>query len=75
MVTFTNSEDLDEMPHNAAFHRGLHSLLSDNTIFKKIKPDNPRYVQWVIPSLLYQTSRKDPLVYKGLKGHLDLLLI
>ena len=25
--TFTNSEDQDEMPHNAAFHQGLHSLL------------------------------------------------
>ena len=25
--TFTNSEDPDEMPHNAAFHQGLHCLL------------------------------------------------
>ena len=25
-----------------------------------------RYVQWAIPSLLYQTRRKNPLVYKGL---------
>ena len=24
--TFTNSEDPDEMPHNAAFHQGLHCL-------------------------------------------------
>ena len=23
-VLFTNSEDPDEMPHNAAFHQGLH---------------------------------------------------
>ena len=23
-------------------------------------------IQWTIPSLLYQTSRKKPLVYKGL---------
>ena len=39
-----------------------------NTIFKnKIQPDTPRYVvQWTIPSLLYQTRRKNPLVYKGL---------
>ena len=28
--TFTNSEDLDEMPHNAAFHQGLHCLLYGN---------------------------------------------
>ena len=26
----------------------------------------PRYVQWTIPSLLYQTRKKNPLVYKGL---------
>ena len=25
--TFTNSEDPDEMPHNATFHQGLHCLL------------------------------------------------
>ena len=27
MGTFTNSEDPDEMLHNAAFHQGLHCLL------------------------------------------------
>ena len=27
MGTFTNCEDPDEMPHNAAFHQGLHCLL------------------------------------------------
>ena len=27
MSTFTNSEDPDEMPHNAAFHQGFHCLL------------------------------------------------
>ena len=26
----------------------------------------PQYVQWTIPSLLYQTRRKNPLVHKGL---------
>ena len=25
----------------------------------------PQYRQWTIPSLLYQTRRKDPLVHKG----------
>ena len=30
------------------------------------EPDTPRYVQWTIPSLLYQTRRRTPLVYKGL---------
>ena len=27
MGTLTNSEDQDEMLHNAAFHQGLHVLL------------------------------------------------
>ena len=27
MGTLTNSEDPDEMQHNAAFHQGLHCLL------------------------------------------------
>ena len=26
----TNREDPDEMPHNAAFHQGLHCLLRQN---------------------------------------------
>ena len=26
MGIFTNSEDPEEMPHNAAFHQGLHCL-------------------------------------------------
>ena len=40
-------------------------------IFWKLKPDTPRYVQWTIPSLLYQTRRKNPLVYKGSKHWSD----
>ena len=28
MGTFTNSEDPEEMLHNAAFHHGLHCLLT-----------------------------------------------
>ena len=28
---FTNSTDPDEMPHNAAFHQGLQSLLKYST--------------------------------------------
>ena len=31
-----------------------------------IQMDTPRYVQWTIPSLWYQTRRKNPLVYKEL---------
>ena len=30
MCNFANSEDLDEMPHNNAFHQGLQCLLRFN---------------------------------------------
>ena len=33
---------------------------------KKLDSDTPRYVQLIIPSLLYQTRRRKQLVYKGL---------
>ena len=31
--TFTNSADLDEMPHNAPFHQGLHIFGKTKWIF------------------------------------------
>ena len=45
-------------------------------IFFKLITWHPRYVQWTIPSLLFQTNRKNPLVYKGLtylRSSIDLL--
>ena len=35
MGTLANSEDPDEMPHNVAFHQGLHSLLRQNRSSEK----------------------------------------
>ena len=35
MGTLTNSEDPDEMQHNAAFHQGLHCLLRQNRSSEK----------------------------------------
>ena len=35
MGTLVNSEEPDEMQHNAAFHKGLHYLLLDKTIFRE----------------------------------------
>ena len=35
MGSFANSEDLDEMPHNLAFHLGLHHLLGQNRSSEK----------------------------------------
>ena len=33
-----------------------------------ILPDTPRYIEWTIANLLFQTGRKNPLVYKGLNA-------
>ena len=35
MCPLANSVDPDEMPHNAAFHHGLHYLLSIKMIFRE----------------------------------------
>ena len=35
MRTFANSEYPDEMPHTAAFHQGLHCLLTKNLFSDK----------------------------------------
>ena len=73
MGNFTNSEDPDEMQHHAAFYQCLHCLLglkndlqTKKYIFYKLLCDTPIYVQWTIPSLLYQTRGKNSFVYKGL---------
>ena len=35
LSTLANSEDPDEMPHDAAFHQGLHCLLRKILIFRE----------------------------------------
>ena len=35
LTTFANSEDQDEMLHNAAFHHDLHCLLRQNRSSEK----------------------------------------
>ena len=35
MGAFANSEDQDEMPHNVAFHLGLHCSLRQNQSSEK----------------------------------------
>ena len=37
MDTLANSEDLDEMLQNAAFHQGLHCLLRKKAMFRDEK--------------------------------------
>ena len=58
-----NSEDPDEMPHNVAFHQGLH--WSTKTTFRERKKYN-FYLEFITrgPMLLYHTRRKNPLVHK-----------
>ena len=36
MGTMANSEDPDEMPHNAVFHQGLHCLLRQINLRERI---------------------------------------
>ena len=48
--------------------KGKKDLQTKNTIFFLLLPDTPRYVQWTIQNLLYQTRGKNPLVYKGLRN-------
>ena len=66
----------DEMLHYAAFHLGLHYYTetkrsSEKEIYFLLGKYNlwsqgPQYIQWTIPSLLYQSRGKIPLVHKGL---------
>ena len=52
---------------NKLFVKVKKIFRQQNTFFEIITlPDNPRYAQWTIPYLLYQTRRNSPLVYKGL---------
>ena len=37
MDTLANSEETDEMPHNATFHQGLQCLLRQNLSLEKEK--------------------------------------
>ena len=80
MGTFTNSEDPDKMLQC--------SITSGSTLFVKVKSSSVRKIQyffenynltpldnyllWTIQSLLYQTRRKYPLVYKGLKDDITI---
>ena len=55
--TLTNSEDSDEMPHNAAFHQGLHCLLSQNQSSEK---ENKAFFEIITcASLIYTLDHPD----------------
>ena len=76
MPSSANSEDPDEMQHNAAFIRFYTVCLDKsnfqrNTIFLETIT-SPRYIQWTLQGLLDQTSRENPLVYEGLITHYHL---
>ena len=54
MGTLANSEDLDEMLHDAAFHQGLHCLLRQKSIRERnitcdpsiYTRDHPGEIHW-----------------------------
>ena len=48
MGTLANSEDPDEMPHNAAFHQGLHCLLTQNQSSVSEKKYNIYYGNYIL---------------------------
>ena len=74
MPTLAKSEDLDEMPHDAAFHQGLHCLLrqkrpSEKEIqlyFEVILTCDPLDIQWTISSVKYEPRKKNSLMHKVL---------
>ena len=72
--TLANSEDPDEMQHNAAFHQDLHCLLrlklpSGTEIHHNVETStcDPLKYKWAIPYFLYQYVWENPSEYKGLK--------
>ena len=75
MSMLANNEDPDEMQHNAAFYQGLYCLLRQNWSSEKKyyfiykKPVILWYIQWSIPSLLYQTRRKKVRLTRKCHNH------
>ena len=68
MGTFANSEDPDEFIRVYTVCKSNNNLQTkDYNIIFNLSPDTPRYVQQTISSLLYQTRRKNPFVYKGFR--------
>ena len=68
MRSLPNSEDPEKKPHNQAFHQGLHCLFMKKRssgkeihFIVKALPVTPRYIKWNIPSVLYETKRKNPI--------------
>ena len=58
MGTFANSEDPDEMQHDAAFHQGLHCMLRLRHPSGKEKHQNFENFTLAVPYLLIVCVRK-----------------
>ena len=80
MGTFTNSEDPDEMLHNAEFHQGLHCLLrrkrfSDKKIqyFLKNITCHPQICTMDYPKFIVSNQKEESIsiqrVKKGAFAH------
>ena len=77
MGTLAYSEDPDEMQHKAAFHPGLHCLLtliqpSETEIHLNLEISTchmtPLIKKWAVPYLLYQYIWDNLSEYKALKS-------
>ena len=76
---FANSEDPDEMQHNSIMLHFIrvYTVCKGEKIFRQknaIFFESYNLTHWAIPSLLCQTRRKNPLVYKGKHSHYTVAL-
>ena len=75
MGTLANSEDPDEMQHNATFHQGLHYLLrlnqsSGTEIYHNLENSTRDPLKYTMgsPILINQYVRENPSNTKGCKS-------
>ena len=75
MRSLTNSEDPDEMPHNPAFHHGLHCLIAmaktifreRNTFYVGIITSDPWVYKMEPPKFIASNQKKESIMKERVK--------
>ena len=72
MSTFANSEEPDEMQHNAAFHQGLHCKgknlqTKEYNIFLKIITRHPQISTMDYPKFIVSNQREESISIRSVK--------
>ena len=67
--TMVNSEDQDEMPHNAALHQGLHCFLSQRKKYNKFMKNITCYLS------IYTTDHPDLTVPNLMEYYIGLKMV